>query len=483
MKIFVDRKNELEELRALSQSEEPAMALLYGRRRVGKTYLLGRVWENPFYFLAADTTLETNRTDLLRELGQWSGMDMLPEDYPTWRSVFRLMTRIVRDGQQVFILDEFQYLLGHKDDVVSQLTAIWDREMGDSSMLLVLCGSEVSTMEALQARDSPLFGRLSWSSRLRPFDYFDSSRMLPWLSLREAMYLYGALGGMPRYLSSVKRGEGFRESLCRILLSPRGEVHVQLQNLIAGEKGIRNTAEYDAVLRAVASGRRELSEIASRAGLQDRVYVARRVLEVMEDLNMIRRERNYGAGSKSPWRYRIADNALLFWHRFIEPNRSRLERNMIDSVWKTSIEPLLDTYMGLIFEDAVRQTLLRFNAELGLPVVSTCSRWEGLDRNRRSIELDIVGRLENGEMLTGETKWSSSPVDPDVHFQLLRNLEDLAASGQSWATHALQGWFVYFSAAGFSEYMVNLAEERARVILVSLKDMFPDDGNELSSAL
>ncbi|MCK4506349.1 MAG: hypothetical protein KAW14_12105 [Candidatus Aegiribacteria sp.] len=341
MKIFVDRKNELEELRALSQSEEPAMALLYGRRRVGKTYLLGRVWENPFYFLAADTTLETNRTDLLRELGQWSGMDMLPEDYPTWRSVFRLMTRIVRDGQQVFILDEFQYLLGHKDDVVSQLTAIWDREMGDSSMLLVLCGSEVSTMEALQARDSPLFGRLSWSSRLRPFDYFDSSRMLPWLPLREAMYLYGALGGMPRYLSAVKRDEGLRESLCRILLSPRGEVHVQLQNLIAGEKGIRNTAEYDAVLRAVAAGRRELSEIASRAGLQDRVYVARRVLEVMEDLNMIRRERNYGAGSKSPWRYRIADNALLFWHRFIEPNRSRLERNMTDSVWKTSIEPLL----------------------------------------------------------------------------------------------------------------------------------------------
>ncbi len=474
MKIFVDRKNELEELRALSQSKEPAMALLYGRRRVGKTYLLGRIWENPFYFLAADTTLETNRTDLLRELGQWSGIEIQPEDYPTWRSVFRLMNRIIRDEPQVVILDEFQYLLGHKDDVVSQLTAIWDREMDDSSLFLVLCGSEVSTMEALQAGDSPLFGRLSWSSRLRPFDYFDSSRMLPWLPLREAIYLYGALGGMPRYLSAVKRNEGLRVSLCRILLSTRGEVHVQLQNLIAGEKGIRNTAEYDAVLRAVAAGRRELSEIASCTGLQNRAYVVRRILEVMENLDIIHRERNYGAGPKSPWRYRIRDNALLFWHHFIEPNRSRLERNMIDSVWETSIEPQMDTYMGLVFEDAVRQTLLRFNAELGLPVASTCSRWEGLDRNRRSIELDIVCKLENGEMLTGEAKWSSSSVEPDVHFRLLRNLEDLAASGRSWATEALQGWFVYFSAAGFSEYMVRLAEEKARIILVSLQDMFPD---------
>jgi len=477
MKIFVNRKKELEELRALPLSEEPAMALLYGRRRVGKTYLLGRVWKNPFYFLAADTNLETNRTDLLRELGQWSGMEVFPEDYHTWRSVFRLMARIARDKPQVFILDEFQYLLEHGSDVVSQLTAIWDREMDDSPLLLVLCGSEVSTMEALQSRDSPLFGRLSWSSRLRPFDYFDSSRMLPWLGLREAMYLYGALGGMPRYISAVKPGEGLRESLCRILLSPRGEVHIQLQNLIVGEKGIRNTADYDAVLRAVGAGRRELSEIASSAGLQDRAYVARRVLEVLEDLALIRRERNYGASSKSPWRYRIADNALLFWHRFIEPNRSQLERDMVDSVWETSIEPLLDTYMGRIFEDVVRQTLLRFNGELGLPVLSTCSRWEGLDRNRRSIELDIVAKLKSGEMLTGEVKWSSSPVNPDVHFQLLRNLEDLSASGQSWAKLALEGGFVYFSAAGFSEYMLRLAEDSARIVLVSLDDMFPYEGN------
>jgi len=104
MKIFVDRKKELEELRVLSLSEEPAIALLYGRRRVGKTYLLGKVW---------------------------------------------------------------------------------DREMDDSSMLLVLCGSEVSTMEALQAGDSPLFSRLSWSSRLRPFDYYDLSGMLPWLGISQ----------------------------------------------------------------------------------------------------------------------------------------------------------------------------------------------------------------------------------------------------------------------------------------------------------
>ena len=65
---LVDRHNERNELYSLSQTGKPEMALLYGRRRVGKTFLLGNIWQNPFYFLAADTTSETNRKDLLDEL-------------------------------------------------------------------------------------------------------------------------------------------------------------------------------------------------------------------------------------------------------------------------------------------------------------------------------------------------------------------------------------------------------------------------------
>ena len=475
MRILVDRNNETNELLSLSRTGKPEMALLYGRRRVGKSFLLGNIWNNPFYFLAADTTSETNRNDLLNEFEQWSGNKLNTEDYPTWRSVFRLIfqTQNANGQSPVLILDEFQYLLAHKDNIVSQLTAIWDRELNSSSMLLVLCGSEVSTMEALQSADSPVFGRLSWSSRLRSFDYYDSSKMLPWLSLRELVYFYGALGGLPRFLSAVKQGENLRESLYRILLSTRGEVHIQLQNIISSEKGIRNTAEYDAVLRAIASGRRQLGEISSTAGLQGKVHTARRALEVLENLDFICRERNYGAAPKVPWRYRIADNSLRFWHRFIETNRSRLERDLIDNVWETSILPSLDIYTGFIFEDMARQALLRFNENLHLPVIKTCARWEGKDRYKRSIEIDLVGVFSNGEMLSGEVKWSSSPIDPEIHFHLRRDLEDLAASGVNWANHALNGKFIYFSAGGFSEYMKQLARENPSITLVTLADMFP----------
>lgn len=66
------------------------------------------------------------------------------------------------------------------------------------------------------------------------------------------------------------------------------------------------------------------------------------------------------------------------------------------------------------------------------------------------------------------------PFSPDVHFHLKRNLEDLAASGQSWANQALDGEFIYFSAGGFSEYMKKYAKDNVSITLVSLEDMFPD---------
>ena len=76
--MFIDREQESQELRDLA-ARAPALALVYGRRRVGKTFLLDHVWEGRrrFYFLAADTTSEMNRADLIRELSVWSDRDLV----------------------------------------------------------------------------------------------------------------------------------------------------------------------------------------------------------------------------------------------------------------------------------------------------------------------------------------------------------------------------------------------------------------------
>lgn len=478
--VFVNREREITELRALASRGEPALALLYGRRRVGKTYLLDHAWPDRrvFYFLAGATTLEANRRELLRELASFvtDPSDADPQERPTWRSVFRLLADLATDAPLVVVLDEFQNLLLEDGSVASDLMAVWDREVRGRPLMLVACGSEVGTMAALESASGPLFGRWNWTARLKPFDYFNAARMLPGRDLRERTVAYGVLGGTPRYLATVRPNDDLQARLTEAVLSPRGEVHVQLDRLIDQEQGIRDAAEYRAVLTAIAGGATTLQAIANVTGRQDRVHTVRRTAGILEDLGWVRHETNFAAHPRATVRYRISDPALRFWYRFVYPNRSRLERGDAAAVWASEVQPNLNTFMGAAFEDVTRQALTRIEERLGLPPVKHAARWEGRARSGRSVELDLVAELSDHRMLTGEVKWSSRPVGAKVHVQHLRKLDDLAGSGQGWARDALDvtrgAGFLYVSAAGFDSAMHAVAGEDPRVQLLDLADLY-----------
>jgi uncharacterized protein len=475
---LVDRESEKHALRQLAEQPGPALGLLFGRRRLGKTFLLDRTWPDArvFYYLAADTTPGMNRLDLLRDLAEWSGRELEATDYPSWRTVFRLFVELARGEPLIAVLDEFQYLLGGEDDVASQLVAVWDREVRDASLTLVLCGSEVSTMSRLREADQPLYGRFDWSHRLRAFDYFDASRMVSERQAREAAVVYGVFGGTPQYLDSIRTGETLTDAACRTMLEPGGPVRVQLENIIEQEKGIRKPAEYRAVLAAVARGRTEKNEIATAAALEGKEDVIRHIQDRLRDLGLVWSERNFGAPPNAPLRYRISDNAVRFWYRFVDPNRSHIELGEALEVWTTKVEPQLDTYMGKIFEGISREGFVRKHEMWNLPGATQWGRWEGQDRNRHPIEIDVVAKLADGSMLTGEVKWSSQPVGPSLHTNLRRDLEALAGSGIAWANAAVPAAsgarFMHVSAAGFTDEFRALASGDDRISLIDLSDLY-----------
>jgi AAA+ ATPase superfamily predicted ATPase len=447
---------------------------------VGKTFLLDHAWEGRrfFYFLAGDTTAQLNKRDLLQEIQPLLSNpdDADPRLYPSWRQIFRLFADLASEGPFAVVLDEFQHLLGRDEDIPSQLMAVWDRELRGRPLVLVACGSEVSTMAGLQGGSGPLYGRWDWVARLRPFSYFDAAAMVPDRSLRERALAYGVFGGTPRFLSRIQPGESLSTRAIQSILSPHGDINIQLERIVEQEKGIRDTAEYRAVLTAVANGASMLNEVANASGLQARQHVVRRALEVLEGLELVWRERNFGSGGKAPYRYRIADNAVKFWYRFVYPHRSRLETGDIREVWQNQVQSNLDDYMGKVFEGICREAYARCHGSWGLSGAREIARWEGRDRNRRSIEVDFVARLDDGRLLTGEVKWSSKPVGLKVHWQLQKDLEDLGRSGQTWAREALEEetstGHIYFSAGGFTDDFRELASEDPRLRLIGLEEIY-----------
>lgn len=481
---LVDREVERRMLQEAADDGGPSLVLVHGRRRVGKTFLLQRAWEDRrlFYFLAADSTPDQNRIDLLDEINLQLGRSLDPGDYPTWRTVFRLLGDLAGKGPLIVVLDEFQYLLGGEVDeaaILSQFNAVWERELSRLDITVVLCGSEVGTMQGL-ARRGALFGRLDREIHLEPFDYRQAADMTAGRPFRERAYLYGIFGGTPDYLALVDEDQSLASAVREAYLERGGKVSVQMANLIEQEEGITEPGHYRAVLSAVARGKTKINDIAQAAGFdveaggQD---VARRVLRTLRDLQLVRRERNFDAGRTTPWRYHLADNALAFWYRFVHSNRSLLEIGDPEDVWHERIQIRLDDYMGWqVFEGMARQAFRIHHDDWALPAPSEWSRWAGKDRNRRDIEIDVVSRLADERLLTGEVKWSSSPVDADLHHVLVRDLHDLAASGRKWARDALDertsAGHLYVSAAGFTPAFQELSDRDPGIRLVSLEDMY-----------
>ena len=478
---LVDREVELAELEALLEQGKPQLALLTGRRRVGKTFLLANAWtrEQAFMFTAAQTSPELNRRQLLEELSTWSGEELRPEDYPTWRTIFNLMLDMCSPEPIVLVLDEFQYLASNEAglaEVASELNAAWERKRTIRPLLMVLAGSAVSVMEALGGGGSPLYGRFHWQQRLEPFDYWNAAQMAGFETLEEQAEAYGVFGGTPRYLAALDPADSLKANLVRLMLSPRGEVRLLVETALDQEDGLRDIGTYKAILRAVASGKTNRNDIAQRSGLQNDTPL-RSKLDRLVELGYLEVRVNIDAKPNDPRRYYLADQAMRFHQRFVEPNLSLLTREDPAEVWRVAVADRFSAFMGLEFERIAAQAYDRRRGQLDLPMVTEWGRWEGRDMERRSLEIDVVAPLLEDGVMTGAVKWNRKSMPIDVHFQHLQMLERCARAGRRWAHEALEGTspLFYVSRSGFEPEFLELAERGGRrVIAWALDDLYGD---------
>lgn len=474
------------------ETQRPALALVTGRRRVGKTFLLTHAWEaeNIFLFTAARTTPELNRRQLIHDLAAWSEATFDPADFPSWRTVFRLLVDVAtsratadRPKPSVVVLDEFQYLAdgpAGMADIAAELNAVWGGRAlkraagGTLPLLLVLAGSEVTSMQALASGGSPLYGRFDWQHTVKPFTYWFAAELAAFDSLRDRALTYGVFGGTPRYLAAIDTGRSLAENTTNLLLSPRGEVRLLVETALDQEEGLRDTSKYRAILRAVADGCTGRNDIAQRAGLTND-HGLREKLATLIALGYLEERRNVDAKPNEAVRYQIADAAFRFYHRFVAPNASRLERYPAAQLWEAFVAPQLDAYMGFELQRIAVQAYDRRVPSLDLPLVKRWGRWEGVDRLRRSLAIDLVAELADGRWMTGAVKWDRAPIGARVHHEHLEMLRRAADAGRGWAHAALEqdAPLYYVAAGGFTAAFRKAVEaSERRAILWSLNDLY-----------
>jgi AAA+ ATPase superfamily predicted ATPase len=449
--MFVDRETELGALDALLARPGAQFAVIYGRRRVGKTTLILE-WAHrsgsPFvYWVAA----RESSTLLLRSFSQAiynHARSDAPADplftYPTWEMALREAAALGRGGRMILVMDEFPYAAQSESALPSLLQNAWDHDFKSTQAVLVLAGSQVGLMIDLLGYHAPLYGRMTAQLGLKPLSYRALAQFYPRYTAAERVAVYAILGGIPAYLEmfddNVSLSQNVRDQIFSVLSIFQDEALFLLQD------EVREVTNYLAVIRAIGEGAHTLDAIATTSGLAKNhvsTYLAR-----LQDLTFVRREVpvTIPPGRRTTQgRYVLADAYLRFYCRFIAPNKSLLEQGLYNRLWELIAEEMR-AFVGMTaFEEICRTWTLQQAAAGQLPFVpDTVGRHWSPD-----CEIDVAAiNWRQKQILLGECKWGTDLVGRNVITDLIekrapRVLERLEGE---WQTH-----YAFFARAGFSD--------------------------------
>jgi uncharacterized protein len=458
--MFVGRVQELQILGREYNRSRPSLIVVLGRRRVGKSTLLLKSMEGRphIYYQATKLTDSDNQMLFKQAIAAELGSDPLLDSLNDWAGIWSYLQQVAaqRPGLTV-ILDEFPYLCEAQPGLPSILQSAWDRIQAQATPLnLVLCGSKISFMEELLAERNPLRGRQTIELDLAPLPYRDAVCCFPDWSPIEKLYAYGVFGGMPYYLSLCDPSAPLAVNIREVILDRGAALHDEPNLLLQAE--LTSVSRYASILRAIADGCTEWGDILGRLrdikdSSQLSPYVKKleglRLIQIIRSLDAHERQRQY--------RYYLDDPFLSFWYRFVLPNWSALESGHSQAVYERMIEPVLDDYMGGLFERICQEYMRLYGQELlGNPAQEVGRIWA------RDFDIDVAGKLLDGSVFYGKCKWWKNLVGENILDRLIEN-----STRTTYGKGNIPCHYLIFARQGFTADLKARATNNPNVHLVT----------------
>ena len=466
--IFIGRKKELKLLEELYNSQKFEMLIIRGRIKVGKSYLLNhfsKKYQNNTVFFTADKSAEkSNVKSFCEELNNVLKFGTFLNSFETWKDVFSFFKDIELKQRLVIIIDEFTYLHSSNPAFDSILQNAIDRVLKQKNIFLILCGSEVSTIEdIIDDSTKPLYGRKTAELKLEPFSYLEAKEFFPKYSNEEALTVYSILGGTPLYLSLFDDSLSIRENIIKNCLSTTGYLFNEVENLLRME--LKETSFYKNIMLAINLGASNLNTIRDKVG-EDSAKISK-YISVLINLGYIKKE--IPCGEKDRIRntlYSISDNYFAFYFAFIFKHRNILNGFISPEIFyeKEMTNEKLNAFIGKRFED-ICKAYLKQQFYLGkMPFYpQEIGRWWGNNPIlKKQEEIDILA-LDDENAIICECKYTNEKFN-------LKQLKDLEQS--ALCINKENKSFIIFSKSGATSKVEELIIDDSNYKVLTIEDLY-----------
>lgn len=460
--MFIGREREITALDKLYNSNKFEFAVIYGRRRVGKTALINHFMDDKesIYFMGVESNEKQNLENFSKSIIEYSSGIEAETSFLSFQVALEYVFKLSERKRLILVIDEYPYVARSSKSLASTLQLLIDKYKDTSKLMLILCGSSMSYMEdEVLAYKSPLYGRRTAQMKILPFSFNEACRYLKNYSDEDKALAYGIVGGTPQYLLQIDDRLSIEDNIKNTYLNPISFLYEEPTNLLKQE--VREPAIYTAIITAIAVGASRMSDISNKVGEDSNICA--NYLKSLINLGIIKKETPYGEKSSRKSIYSIKDNMFRFWYRFVPGNNSIIMRGAADIVYKR-IEPQLSEYMGAVFEEICKQYLWNLLLNGNSPVeFSELGRWWGNDPiEKKQTEIDIMGEQDKQTALFGECKWTNEKVDLGVLETLIK---------RSKLFSYVNVHLYLFSKSGFTKGCIDKANELGNVSLVTYSDM------------
>ena len=380
--MIIGREKEIATLQGLLGSDESQFVAVYGRRRVGKTFLIREAYNYDFVFQHTGTYGATRKQQLsdFRESLYNAGMGKcaMPK---TWSDAFHLLWDFLKvmpvDGKKkVIFIDELPWMDTPKSSFVRSLDHFWNAwATTRKDIILVICGSATSwIIDNVIMNYGGLHNRLTCKVNLQPFCLRECKQYCESKNLgykdRQILEAYMALGGIPYYWSLLKKGQSVAQNFDRMFFQMGGELSQEFDALYASlfKKPRRHIAIITALAKKQSGLLRE--EVLKTSKLTDNTDFSK-ALQELEQCGFIRKYTTIGKKNKDAI-YQLIDNYTLFYFDFIRENV-----NGDEHFWTSQAGSSIHAgWAGRAFERVCMQHVSQIKDALGFSaVVSSVHSW------------------------------------------------------------------------------------------------------------